>query len=115
MDYIHIDKLIFRGKHGHFEKERRVEQEFAVSVKLGVDTFIASKSDNLADTIDYGEVKNKIGAVLEGNSRYLLEKLAEEIVQKILEDVRIHTVELTIQKPEVWGNGLPGVTISRAR
>jgi len=27
MDYIHIDKLVFRGKHGYFAKERRVEQE----------------------------------------------------------------------------------------
>ncbi len=115
MDYIHIEKLIFRGKHGHFEKERRVEQEFAVSVKLGVDTLIAAKSDTLADTIDYGEVKNKIQTILEGNSKYLLEKLAEEIAQKILEDVRIKTVELTIQKPEVWDNGLPGVTISRTK
>jgi dihydroneopterin aldolase len=115
MDYIHIDKLVFRGKHGCFAKERRVEQEFALSVKLGVDTAKAGHSDNLADTINYSEVKKTIQEVIEGGSRFLIETLAEEIAQKILQDQRIQTVELTIQKPEVWQNGVPGVTIFRSR
>jgi FolB domain-containing protein len=51
MDYIHITNLFFSGKHGYFEKERKVEQEFAIEVKLGFDTVKAGKSDKLADTI----------------------------------------------------------------
>jgi FolB domain-containing protein len=115
MDYIHIDKLVFRGKHGYFAKERRVEQEFALSVKLGVDIAKAGQSDNLADTINYIEVRNTIQSVIEGGSKFLIETLAEEIAQKVLEDKRIQTVELTIQKPEVWHNGVPGVTIVRSK
>lgn len=115
MDYIHIDKLVFRGKHGYFAQERRVEQEFALSIKLGVDTVKAGKSDKLADTINYSEVRDTIQSVIEGGSKFLIETLAEEIAQKILQDVRIQTVELTIQKPGVWHNGVPGVTIVRSR
>ena len=115
MDYIHIDNLVFRGKHGWFAKERRIEQEFALSVKLGVDTSNAAQSDNLADTVNYSEVKDKIQAVIKGGSRFLIETLAEEIAHKVLEDKRIQTVEVTIQKPEVWQNGVPGVTIVRSR
>jgi dihydroneopterin aldolase len=115
MDYIHIDKLVFRGKHGYFAKERRVEQEFALSIKLGVDTVKAGHSDKLADTINYMEVRDIIQSVIEGGSKFLIENLAEEIAQKILQDTRIQTVELTIQKPEVWQNGVPGVTIVRSR
>ena len=115
MDYIHISNLVFRGKHGYFAKERRVEQEFALSIKLGVDTAKAGASDKLADTINYMEVRDTIQSVIEDGSKFLIETLAEEIVQKVLEDKRIQTVELTIQKPEVWQNGVPGVTIVRSR
>lgn len=114
MDYLHIDNLLFRAKHGVSAKERRVEQEFAVSIKLGVDAKKAGKTDKLKDTIDYREVKNIIQEVIEGSSRYLVEKLSEEIAEKILKDRRIKTLELTIKKPEVWDNGVPGVTILRS-
>jgi len=115
MDYIHIDNLFFRGKHGAYIKERRVEQEFAISVKLGVAIDVASKSDKLVHTVDYSDIKNKIQKVIEGSSRYLLEKLAEDIATQILKDKRIHSVEITIKKPEVWKNGIPGVTITRSK
>lgn len=113
MDYLHIDSLLFRAKHGVSAKERRVEQEFAVSIKLGVDTKRAGKTDKLKDTVDYQEVKNIIQKVIEGSSRYLVEKLAEEIAGQVLKDKRIKTLELTIKKPEVWDNGIPGVTVFR--
>jgi dihydroneopterin aldolase len=114
MDHIHIDNLRFRAKHGVYANERSTEQEFTVSVRLGVEVPQAGKSDELADTVNYQVVKDCIQEVIEGNSRYLIEKLAEEMAEKILEDKRIKTVELTICKPEVWENGTPGITILRA-
>ena len=114
MDYLHIDNLFFRAKHGVSAKERRVEQEFAVSVRLSVDASKAGKTDKLEDTVDYQEVKNIIRNVIEGSSRYLVEKLAEEIAARVLKDKRIKTIEITVRKPEVWDNGIPGVTIFRA-
>src|SRR3989344_1654775 len=113
MDYLHIDNLFFRAKHGVSAKERRVEQEFAVSVRLGVDASKAGKTDKLEDAVDYQEVKNIIASVIEGSSRYLVEKLAEEIAVQVLKDKRVKTIEITVRKPEVWDNGVPGVTIFR--
>ena len=115
MDYIHIHKLRVRGKHGVFALERRVEQEFEISAKLSVDTPKAGKSDNLEDTVDYNEIRSKIRTIIEGGSRFLIEKLAEEIAGSILKDERIKSVELTIYKPEVWDDGTPGITITRSR
>ena len=115
MDYIHLDNLFFKGKHGAYEAERKVEQEFEVSVRLGVNVPQAGQRDMLADTVDYDEVKKKIQGVIEGSSRYLIEKLAEEIAAKLLEDTHITSVEITIKKPEVWESGVPGVTIVRTR
>ncbi len=113
MDYIHIDSLFFKGKHGAYAAERKVEQEFSIEVRLGVDLSRAGKSNKLADTVDYAEVKDKIQQVIEGSSRYLIETLAEDIAQKILEDKRITSAEITIKKAEVWDNGVPGITILR--
>ncbi|OGG39875.1 hypothetical protein A2118_00080 [Candidatus Kaiserbacteria bacterium GWA2_50_9] len=113
MDYIHIDSLLFKGRHGVGSVERSVEQEFSVSVRLGVVVGSVGKSDRLEDTVDYKDIKNKIQAVIEGESRYLLERIAEDIAIKILENSRIQTVEITIKKSTVWDNGIPGVTITR--
>jgi 7,8-dihydroneopterin aldolase/epimerase/oxygenase len=114
MDYIHIDKLFFSGKHGVYAKERRVEQEFEISIRLSLDTSKAGKSDKLGDTVDYQRVKDIVEEAIKGGSRYLVEKLGEEIALRILEDKRIQTAEVTIKKTAVWDNGIPGVTIARS-
>jgi 7,8-dihydroneopterin aldolase/epimerase/oxygenase len=113
MDYLHIDSLRFQGKHGAYTPERSVEQEFEISVRLGVEIQEACTSDVLEETVDYQLVKDKIQEVIEGESRYLIEKLAEDMASKILEDTRIRTIELTLKKNAVWSNGIPGVTITR--
>jgi 7,8-dihydroneopterin aldolase/epimerase/oxygenase len=113
MDYIHIDKLFFSGKHGVYAKERRLEQEFEISLRLTFDTSVSAKSDKLKDTVDYQRVKNIVEKAITGGSRYLVEKLGEEIALQILEDKRIGRVEVTIKKTAVWDNGVPGVTIIR--
>ena len=113
MDYIHIDKLLFAGKHGVSLDERRLEQEFEVSIRLGFDTRKAGKSDRLSDTADYKQVKNIVADVIKGSSYYLVERLAEEIAERILKDRRIQLVEVSIKKTAVWDNGIPGVTILR--
>jgi dihydroneopterin aldolase len=113
MDYIHIENLSFSGKHGVYEKERRVEQEFVISVRLGFDTKKAGLSDNLEDTLDYQQVKDVVRSAIEGGSRYLVEKLAGEIATELLADTRVINVEITIKKVAVWDNGMPGVTVRR--
>jgi len=113
MDHICITNLLFCGKHGFGDIERRVEQEFLIEASIEFDTAQAGASDKLADTVDYTAVRDKVKQVIEGESRYLVESLAEDISQKILEDKRIKSVEITIKKTAVWDNGIPGVTIVR--
>ena len=43
----------------------------------------------------------------------LIEKLAGTIAQRVLEDVCIAWVSITIRKPVALDNGEPGVTIRR--
>lgn len=97
-------------------RERKVEQEFEISLMLEVEnTAKAAKSQRLQDAVDYQPIKEMIVQVIGGKSFYLIETLADTIAQNVLQDERIQSLTLTIKKPEVWGSGVPGLTITRSR
>ena len=114
-DTIHIDNLSMRGKHGVSDNERNVEQEFLVTIKLATDTRWATESDMLSDTIDYSKVRAMAQNIIEGESCYLIERLAEKIALELLMNERVMSAEVTIKKPSVWKSGVPGVTIVRKK
>jgi FolB domain-containing protein len=114
VDYIHIKDITVSGKHGVSEEERAEAQEFIVSIRIGCDTHRAGMSDDLTETIDYGDLRRIVVDCVSGESCKLIERLAENIAQKILENTRTLSAEVRINKP-IWKNGSPGVTIFRQR
>jgi dihydroneopterin aldolase len=115
MDYITIDDLRVNAAHGHYEKERQVEQEFLISLRVGIDAHAAGNSDKLADTIDYDSLRTSVEEVFKGKSHYLIEALAEEVAQKVLKDTIAREVSISIKKTAVWPNGVPGISITRTK
>ena len=115
MDYITIDNLRVNGAHGHYDHERNAEQEFLLSLRIGIDTKKPAESDALADTIDYDFLRSIVENVFSGKSRYLIETLAEEIAQNILAETIAQEVSISIQKTGVWTNGIPGISITRTK
>ncbi|MDR3546778.1 MAG: dihydroneopterin aldolase [Candidatus Pacebacteria bacterium] len=115
MDYITIDNLHVHGAHGHYEHERQVEQEFVVSLKVGIDAHPSGESDVLGDTIDYDGLRAIVGDIFNGKSHYLVEALAEEISQRILSETIAQEVTISIQKTAVWPNGVPGIVTFRRK
>jgi len=113
MDYIFIEDLKVRGKHGVMDIERKIEQEFALSLRMQFDTKAAAASDNLADTLDYQPIKEMIIKIVKENNFFLIEKLAETICKEILKDKRVAQIEFTVRKTAIWDNGIPGITITR--
>ncbi|HEV7121419.1 MAG TPA: dihydroneopterin aldolase [Candidatus Paceibacterota bacterium] len=115
MDHLHIDDLLVSATHGHYEAEWSTEQRFRISLRVGFDSHAAGKTDTLADTIDYDALKEIVQGVLAADRRYLIEKLAADIAERILRDQRALEAMVTIRKLDAWENGVPGVTITRAR
>ena len=113
MDYVHIDELVFQGRHGILPKEKTDPQEFKVSLKLGTDTSAAGASDKIGDALDYRVFKDIVQTTIEGKHQNLLETLAEVIATEILNDPRILSAEVTVKKLHIWNNGVPGVTVFR--
>lgn len=99
MDQIHLRGLRVMGTHGVLAEEQTRAQPFQVDVVLSVDLSVAAASDELADTIDYGEVTGVVAGTVEGEHFALLERLAGRIVEVVLGlDERIAAVDVTVTK-----------------
>ena len=115
MDYITIDDLRIQAKHGHYEQERKIEQEFLISLKVGIEMKAAGDSDVLSDTIDYDILRGIVTDIFAGQSHYLVEALAEEIAHAILEKTIAREVTISIKKTAVWPSGIPGIVLTRTK
>ncbi|HET7628834.1 MAG TPA: dihydroneopterin aldolase [Bacillales bacterium] len=84
MDKIYMNRLSFYGYHGVFPEENRLGQRFYVDLVLEGDLKPASRSDDLAKTVDYGKVHDLVKETMEGKARQLVETLSEEIAASLL-------------------------------
>ncbi|MDT5090748.1 MAG: 7,8-dihydroneopterin aldolase/epimerase/oxygenase [Mycobacterium sp.] len=98
-DRIELRGLVVRGHHGVFEHERRDGQDFVVDITVWIDLDRAGASDDLADTLDYGELAKRAADIVGGPAKNLIEAVAAEIAEDIMRDERAHAVEVTLHKP----------------
>lgn len=99
-DRIELTGLRVRGNHGVFEHEKRDGQDFLVDLVLWTDFTAAAASDDLADTVDYGELALYARDVVAGPSCDLIETVASRIADGILEMApSARAVEVTLHKP----------------
>jgi 7,8-dihydroneopterin aldolase/epimerase/oxygenase len=99
-DRIELRGLRVRGHHGVFEHERRDGQEFVVDVTVWMDLTPAAASDDLADTLHYGELAERAAAIVAGEPSNLIETVAARVADMVLADARVRAVEVAIHKPQ---------------
>lgn len=98
-DAITLTGLRVFGHHGVYPHERADGQEFVVDLRLALSLAAAAASDDVADTVHYGELAEQVAAVVSGPPVDLLETLATRIADVVLHDSRIRVVEVTVHKP----------------
>ena len=98
-DRITLTGLRVPGRHGVFEHERRDGQDFLVDITVWIDLDRAAETDELADTVDYGELAERAAAIVAGPPHNLIETVAAEIAEDVMRDARAHAVEVTVHKP----------------
>ena len=102
MDRILLDGMVFYGRHGTLPAERELGQPFLVDVELRLDLRPAGLSDDLARTVDYGQVHRRVREIVEGPPVNLTETVAERIATAILEDhPPVEAVRVKVAKPHV--------------
>lgn len=98
-DRIELRGLTVRGRHGVFEHERVEGQEFVVDIIVWLDLSRAAASDELSDTYDYGVLAARAAEIVGGPARNLIESVAGEIAEDVMNDSRVEAVEVTVHKP----------------
>lgn len=100
MDKIHINGIKTYAYHGAIQEERVLGQYFITDLVLHVDLTNASKTDDLSETVHYGEVYNLVEEIVKGEPVSLIERLAGKINAELFDRYdKIIEVETTITKP----------------
>ncbi|MFC7535430.1 dihydropteroate synthase [Actinoplanes sp. GCM10030250] len=97
---ITLTGLRARGRHGVYDFEREQGQDFVVDVRLDLDLGRAAETDDVADTVHYGELADRLIEVLTGEPVSLLERLADRLLDICLADPRVAAAEITVHKPQ---------------
>lgn len=96
-DRIELRGLTVRGNHGVFDFEKREGQDFVIDVTLYTSVSRAAATDDIADTVHYGELAEDVAHIVEDNTFDLIETLASRIAEHCL-DLAEH-VEVVVHKP----------------
>ncbi|WP_284140740.1 dihydroneopterin aldolase [Virgibacillus sp. LDC-1] len=84
MDKIVLTNMQFYGYHGLLPEENKLGQRFQVDVELFTDLSRAGKTDNMHDSIHYGQVYELVKEIVEGEAKNLIEAVADLIATKLL-------------------------------
>lgn len=96
MDRISLRGMSFFAQHGVTDAEREVGHRFEVDVDVFAD--LAGVRDDISRTIDYQDVYGQVAGVLQGDSRRLIETLAEELAAVVLSNQLVERVTIRVRK-----------------
>ncbi|MCA2215875.1 dihydroneopterin aldolase [Jidongwangia harbinensis] len=99
-DRITLTGLRARGHHGVYDFERANGQDFVLDVDLELDLSVAAASDDVADTVHYGELAEVLVGIVTGEPVDLLETLADRLVSACLRYDRVAAATVTVHKPQ---------------
>ena len=103
MDQIFIKELELQMSIGIYDAEKAAPQRVIVSAYLDIETS-GAQSDEIADTVSYETVANTIKDLATTRHFNLVESFAEEIASECLKDKRVMSIELEIEKPDIFND-----------
>jgi dihydroneopterin aldolase len=89
---------------GVYDWEKTVQRPIIINAVISSDCEDSTFSDDLSDTIDYDKIFKKIAAVAAKKHFKLIEKMAKEMIDAVMEDSRISACELSVEKVGVVEN-----------
>lgn len=115
-DYVIASRIETFCRIGCSEEERAFPQRLRVSVKLGVSTKEAARSADLSKTVNYALVCDRVREIGASRPWVLVEELAEEFADKILEEFPlVQDIRVGIEKFILSGVDWVGCEIYRTR
>lgn len=100
MDQIEIRGLRVFAHHGVLPHEKRDGQTFVIDLTVSVDLSGPAKSDDLTQTIHYGELAEQVAAEAASTRFDLIERLAGHLLDLVMADHRVEESQIRIAKPD---------------
>ncbi|MGO1810367.1 MAG: dihydropteroate synthase [Canibacter sp.] len=98
-DMIQLTGLEAFAHHGVFEHEKRDGQTFFIDATAELDLRVSGASDNLSETVHYGELAEALVRAAEDKPVDLIETLAERLAATALTFAGIQQITITVHKP----------------
>ena len=95
---LRLNKIQALGKIGVLPEEKKRAQPFEVDLAIETDLSLAGSSDDLDDTINYGEITELVAAIIRNETHQLLEKVATRIATEVLAIPAVRGVHITVRK-----------------
>ena len=116
MDTIFIREFRVDAWVGIYEWEKQRAQTLEMEIEIGMPGNEVGRTDNIRDTVHYGEVVERIQKELAERRFKLLEALAEHCCRIIVEDFSAPWVRLSVAKlGHIRNERKVGVTLERRR
>ena len=118
LDRIILKGMRFFGDHGAYVIEKEEGQWFEVDAEIYGDYREAALTDNLEKALDYSKAYEAVKKIVEGPGLNLVEHLAHQISQALLELPLAQKVRVRVKKPEAPLGGpfeYAGVEIVRCK
>lgn len=114
MDVIFIEGFVGQTVIGIHDSELHRPQTIVVDLHAGLPRSKACDTDQIADTIDYGVVRERLQLLYREHKLTLLESFAETIADMLIIDFGAAWVRVKVVKPKKFDDvGAVGVVIER--
>lgn len=102
MDTLCISGLNIMTHIGIHAWEQRILQKLLIDIHIPVDT--KACNDQIANTIDYAQLCEKVTTYVESNRFNLIESVAEHVAQLIKDEFAVKELTICINKPHAIKN-----------
>ncbi|MCG1035261.1 dihydroneopterin aldolase [Polaribacter sargassicola] len=106
MGIIQVNNIKLFANHGCLEEEAKIGSEYRVDVEVKADLKRSSRTDKLADTVDYVHLNHIVKEEMAIRSE-LLEEVAQRILDRFFREIRMirrATVSVAKINPPIGGN-----------
>jgi len=98
MDIIYLSQLKLETLIGVYDWERQAKRVIFIDLELATDTRRAASTDDLAHTVDYGALAQRLTELAEKSEFFLIETLADRFANLILQEFNVRWVRLKLSK-----------------
>ncbi|CNI09161.1 MULTISPECIES: bifunctional dihydroneopterin aldolase/7,8-dihydroneopterin epimerase [Yersinia] len=99
MDIVFIEELSVITTIGVYDWEQTIQQKLVFDIEMGWDNRKAAVSDDVNDCLSYADISDTIIKHVESQRFALVERVAEEIAELLLQQFNSPWVRIKVSKP----------------